>query len=52
MDYHLRLLGQKLSVLASGEDIGLTPQEAAVYGVEYADEWPEDESPEVDEDEQ
>jgi len=51
MDYHLRSLQQKLSILASGEDIGLTPQEAAVYGVEYADEWP-DESPEVDDDEQ
>ncbi|MCT1530208.1 MULTISPECIES: hypothetical protein [Sphingobacterium] len=52
MDYHLRSLQQKLSILASGEDIGLTPQEAAIYGVEYADEWPEDESPEVDEYEQ
>ena len=49
MDYHLRSLQQKLSILASGEDIGLTPQEAAIYGVEYADEWPDDESPEVDE---
>lgn len=52
MDYHLRSLQQKLSILASGEDIGLTPQEAAIYGVDYADEWPEDESPEVDEYEQ
>lgn len=52
MDYHLRSLQQKLSILASGEDISLTPQEAAIYSVEYADEWPEDESPEVDEDEQ
>ncbi|WP_286770051.1 hypothetical protein [Sphingobacterium sp. 40-24] len=52
MDYHLRSLQQKLSVLASGEDIGLTPAEAAIYGVEYADEWPDEESPEVDEDEQ
>ncbi|MEC3879111.1 MULTISPECIES: hypothetical protein [Parapedobacter] len=52
MDYHLRSLQQKLSILASGEDIGITPQEAAIYGVEYADEWPEDESPEVDEYEQ
>lgn len=52
MDYHLRSLQQKLSILASGEDIGLTPQEAAIYGVEYADEWTEDESPEVDEYEQ
>ncbi|MGJ1197331.1 hypothetical protein ACR777_14975 [Sphingobacterium spiritivorum] len=52
MDYHLRSLQQKLSILASGEDIGLTPQEAAIYGVEYADEWPEDESPEVGEYEQ
>jgi len=52
MDYHLRSLQQKLSILASGEDIGLTPQEAAIYGVEYADEWPDDESQEVDEYEQ
>lgn len=51
MDYHLRTLQQKLSVLASGEDIGLTPTEAAIYGVEYADECPDDESPEVVEDE-
>ncbi len=51
MDYHLRSLQQKLSVLASGEDIGLTPSEAAIYGVEYADEWPNEESSEVDEDE-
>ena len=50
MDYHLRTLQQKLSVLASG-DIGLTPAEAAIYGVEYADECPDDESPEVVEDE-
>jgi len=50
MDYHLRSLQQKLSVLASGDEIGLTPAEAAIYGVEYADEWPEDESLEVDED--
>lgn len=48
MDYHLRSLQQKLSVLASGEDIGLTPEEAAIYGVDYADELPADESPEVD----
>ena len=52
MDYHLRSLQQKLSILANGEDIGLTPQEAAIYGVEYADEWPDVESPEVDEYEQ
>ena len=52
MDYHLRSLQQKLNILASGEDIGLTPQESAIYGVEYADDWPEDESPEVDEYEQ
>ena len=49
MDYHLRSLQQKLSILASGEDIGLTPAEAAIYGVEYADEWLDDESPQVDE---
>lgn len=52
MNYHFISLQQKLSILASGEDIGLTPQEAAIYGVDYADEWPEDESPEVDEYEQ
>lgn len=53
MDYHLRTLQRKLDVLAGGEEIGLTPQEAAVYGVDYADEWTdENESPEVDQDEQ
>ena len=51
MDYHSRSLQQKLRVLASGEDIGLTPAEAAIYGVEYADEWTNEESPEVYEDE-
>ncbi|WP_166333023.1 hypothetical protein [Sphingobacterium chungjuense] len=51
MNYHLKSLQQKLSVLASGEDIGLTPAEAAIYGAEYADEWSDGESLEVDEDE-
>lgn len=30
-------------MLSEGEQIGLTPEEAAIYGVDYAQEWPEDE---------
>lgn len=49
MDYHLKSLEEKLNILASGEEIGLTPEEAAVYGIEYVDTWPEEESEEEDE---
>ncbi len=38
---HLKSLEQKLRILASGEEIGLTPEEAAIYGVEQADHWDE-----------
>lgn len=36
-------LGYKLQLLADGEEQGLTAAEAAVYGVEYADELPDEE---------
>jgi len=41
----------KLRLLAEGEEIGLTPEEAAIYGVDYADIFPESEEMEVAEDE-
>lgn len=53
MEQHSRSLEDKLNTLAAGQAIGLTAAEAAVYGVEYADELPEDEDPqEAGEDEQ
>ncbi|WP_316777886.1 hypothetical protein [Pedobacter antarcticus] len=53
METHSRSLEDKLNTLAAGQAIGLTAAEAAVYGVEYADELPEDDDPqeEVDHDE-
>lgn len=35
-------LERKLQLLADGEDMELTPEEAAVYGADYADEWEDD----------
>lgn len=53
MKKHSRSLEDKLNTLADGQAIGLTATEAAVYGVDYADELPEDdESDEEVEDEQ
>lgn len=43
MDPLTKSLEEKLYMLAEGEDIGLTAAEAAVYGVDCADEYPEDE---------
>ncbi len=43
MEPNSRSLEDKLNMLAAGQVIGLTPAEAAVYGVDYADELPEDE---------
>lgn len=43
MEYNFRSLEDKLLMLADGEEIGLTAAEAAVYGVDYADEFPEEE---------
>jgi hypothetical protein len=36
---HLLSLENKLQSLAQGQDIGLTPEEAAIYGVENADTY-------------
>lgn len=43
MEPNSRSLNDKLNTLAAGQAIGLTPEEAAIYGVDYADELPEDE---------
>ncbi|WP_165503632.1 hypothetical protein [Pedobacter hiemivivus] len=43
-----RSLAYKLQLLADGEDQELTAAEAAVYGADYADEFPEDEIREED----
>ncbi|MGE6221189.1 hypothetical protein ACQKCH_15280 [Nubsella zeaxanthinifaciens] len=42
MEQNSRSLEDKLNTLADGLAIGLTPEEAAVYGVDYADELPEE----------
>jgi hypothetical protein len=42
-DIHHATLEDKLQLLAQGIAIGLTTAEAAVYGVEYADEYPAEE---------
>ena len=36
---HLAALESKLQLLAQGHAIGLTPEEAAIYGVEEADTY-------------
>jgi hypothetical protein len=36
-DRHLISLESKLQLLAQGQAVGLTPEEAAIYGVEDAD---------------
>jgi hypothetical protein len=36
-------LEKKLRLIADGESLGLTPEEALIYGVEDADWHPEDE---------
>lgn len=45
METDSRSLEDKLNTLAAGQAIGLTAAEAAVYGVEYADEIPENDDP-------
>ncbi len=53
MKKHSRSLEDKLDTLAAGQAIGLTAAEAAVYGVDYADELSEDDDNEQEvEDEQ
>jgi hypothetical protein len=44
-DYHNRHLGsleKKLQLIADGQELELTPEEALIYGVDYADELTED----------
>ena len=44
-DYHNRHLGsleRKLQLIAEGQELELTPEEALIYGVDYADEFPGD----------
>jgi len=43
MEYNFKSLEDKLLMLADGEEIGLTAAEAAIYGVDYADEFPGEE---------
>ncbi|WP_158826932.1 hypothetical protein [Mucilaginibacter lacusdianchii] len=38
----LRTLQEKLQLIAEGEELELTPAEALIYGVDYADEWSPD----------
>lgn len=42
METNSRSLEDKLNTLAAGQAIGLTPAEAAIYGVDYADVLPEE----------
>ncbi|MXV51996.1 hypothetical protein GS399_13525 [Pedobacter sp. HMF7647] len=42
-DYHNRHLGsleRKLQLIAEGQELELTPEEALIYGVDYVDEFP------------
>lgn len=44
-EYHNRHLGsleRKLQLIADGQELELTPEESLIYGVDYADEFPED----------
>ena len=44
-DYHNRHLGsleRKLQLIAEGQELEMTPEEALIYGVDYADELPND----------
>lgn len=41
--YYNRSLERKLQLLAEGEEMELTPEEAAIYGADYIDEFPLDE---------
>jgi hypothetical protein len=39
---HLGSLERKLQLIADGQELELTPEEALIYGVDYADEFSED----------
>ncbi|RZK39218.1 MAG: hypothetical protein EOO90_19540 [Pedobacter sp.] len=49
--YYSRSLERKLQLLAEGDQMELTPEEATIYGADYADEFPEDEILQEDQDE-
>jgi len=54
MNKSFESLNEKLRILKEGEDIGLTPEEAVIYGISYGDEFPfnEENSEGGEEDEQ
>ncbi|MGF7028684.1 MULTISPECIES: hypothetical protein [Sphingobacterium] len=54
MNKSFESLNEKLRILKEGEEIGLTPEEAVIYGISYGDEFPFDEenNEEGEEDEQ
>jgi hypothetical protein len=39
---HLGSLERKLQLIADGQELELTPEEALIYGVDHADEFPDD----------
>ena len=39
---HLGALEKKLQLIAEGQELDLTPEEALIYGVDYVDEYMED----------
>jgi hypothetical protein len=47
---HLGSLERKLQLIADGQELELTPEEALIYGVDNADEFPDnpDERKEAD----
>lgn len=51
MDKHLKSLLDKLDMLSSQDEIELTPYEAELYGVDYADILPPEEYQEGSSDE-
>jgi hypothetical protein len=39
---HLGSLERKLQLIADGQELELTPEEALIYGVDHTDEFPDD----------
>ncbi len=39
---HLGSLERKLQLIAEGQELELTPEEALIYGIDHADEFPDD----------
>jgi len=49
MNYHfnnpsLGALEKKLQMMSEGQELELTPEEAMIYGADYADEYPQEET--------